>query len=328
MRTAAIATFGMLLLTGSARAASTSPDFALPIACTVGRTCVVQNYVDRDASPGVLDYRCGHRTYDGHKGVDIRILDMGAQRAGVAVLAAAPGTVLRVRDGEPDISIRAPGAPSVAGKECGNGVVIDHGGGWNTQYCHMARGSVQVRAGQTVAVGQPLGRVGLSGDTEFPHVHFQVSHGGQVIDPFGPAPVAPGACATQASMWTPAAARQLAYQRGAVLNAGFAGAVPTKEDVEAGAIAGPSAASAALVAYVRAVNLELGDVLEMTVTGPGGAVLATSRTTPLDHDKAQYFSAVGRKRPSAGWAPGAYSADYRVLRGGRPVIERRFEVRL
>jgi hypothetical protein len=328
MRLAAFALFGVLLASAPGHAAPEGPKLALPIACTVGRTCEVQNYVDRDPGPGALDYRCGHRTYDGHKGVDIRVLDMAAQRAGVTVLAAAPGRVLRVRDGEPDISIRAPGAPSVAGKECGNGVVVDHGDGWNSQYCHMARGSLVVKPGDVVKAGDPLGKVGLSGDTEFPHLHFQMSRNGQVVDPFAPAPVAVGACAQQPPLWNAAAAAALSYRRGEVLNAGFAPGVVAQQAVEAGGVAPPSAASPAVAAYVRAINLELGDVIQFSLAGPDGKVLASNRSAPLDHDKAQYLSVIGRKQPAAGWPRGVYTADYQVLRQGKTALARRFDLRL
>src|SRR6185295_19509977 len=88
------------------QAAPEPPRLAFPLACEIGRTCEVQHYVDRDPGPGVRDYRCGRRTYDKHNGIDIRLLDMAAQRAGVDVLAAAPGRVARLRDGVADISIR------------------------------------------------------------------------------------------------------------------------------------------------------------------------------------------------------------------------------
>src|SRR5262249_323708 len=152
--------------------------------------------------------------YDKHNGIDIRLLDMAAQKRGVAVLAAAPGRVARLRDGVQDISIRTPGAPSVDGRECGNGVVIDHGGGWETQYCHLAQGSVRVKVGETVKAGTPLGLVGLSGDTEFPHLHITVRHAGQVVDPFAPVGTAAGTCVGQGvpagGLWTPQAARAMA----------------------------------------------------------------------------------------------------------------------
>ena len=87
---------GVALLVGphSSRAAGEgAPQLNFPLACKVGVSCEVQNYVDRDAGPGAADYRCSTETYDKHNGVDIRLLDMAAQRAGVDVLAAAPGPV-------------------------------------------------------------------------------------------------------------------------------------------------------------------------------------------------------------------------------------------
>jgi hypothetical protein len=314
------------------RAAADGPKLALPLACQIGRSCEVQHYVDRDPGPGALDYRCGHRTYDKHNGVDIRLLDFAAQRRGVEVLAAAPGRVARLRDGVADISIRAPGAPSVAGRECGNGVVIDHGDGWETQYCHMARGSVRVKVGETVKAGTPLGLVGLSGDTEFPHLHLTVRHAGQVVDPFAPQPAAPAACNAQASlqtsMWTPEAARALAYKPGVILNAGFAAAPVTNEAIEAGGVAPPDAASPAVIAYMRVAEPQQGDEFEIVLRGPDGATLAQKRFAPLDSDKAQHFALIGRKRPAAGWPSGRYEAELKVWRSGKAVMQRRIETRL
>lgn len=332
MRAVSLAALVVLSSLGAARAAPEAtpprPVFALPLACQMGRTCEVQHYVDRDPGPAVRDYKCGRRSYNGHDGIDIRILDMAAQRAGVDVLAAAPGRVARLRDGVADISIRAPGAPSVAGQECGNGVVIDHGNGWETQYCHIAKGSVRVKVGDTVAAGTPVAKVGLSGETEFPHLHFTVRRAGKVVDPFAPDATNPGACAAQASLWTAAASRQMSYKAGAILNAGFAGAPVTMQDVENGGIAAPGVGSAYVVAYARAIELELGDTVEIALTGPGGAALASATTQPLDHDKAQYISFVGKKRPAAGWPRGVYAAQIRVHRKGAVALERRVETTL
>jgi len=313
------------------RAAPEGPRLALPLACQVGRTCEVQHYVDRDAGPSVLDYRCGRRTYEGHNGIDIRLLDMAAQRRGVAVLAAAPGRVARLRDGMADVSVRDPGV-KVDGVECGNGVVIDHGDGWETQYCHMARGSIRVKVGQVLKAGDPIGLVGLSGKTEFPHLHITVRRAGKVVDPFEPAAPQAERCAgangSAASMWTPAARAALAYKAGAILNAGFAGSPITMPEIEQGGIAAPTASSPALVAYMRTIELEQGDQMEITLTGPGGVALASQRMAPLDRDKAQAFALVGRKRPVAGWPSGRYSAILRVWRGGKSVLERRVETQL
>ena len=88
-------------------------------------------------------------------------------RAGVAVLAVADGKVTGVRDGEKDInpSDRQSGDCWQGMRE--NGVFLRHPHGWDTQYCHLASGSVSVSKGQHVKRGQVLGKVGLSGATEF-----------------------------------------------------------------------------------------------------------------------------------------------------------------
>ncbi|HEY9235691.1 MULTISPECIES: M23 family metallopeptidase [Phenylobacterium] len=306
------------------------PRLSLPIACTVGSTCEVQNYVDLDPGPGVKDYRCSSNTYEAHSGVDIRLLDMKAQAAGVDVLAAAAGTVARLRDGVPDISIRERGKAAVNGQECGNGVVISHGDGWETQYCHLAQGSVKVKVGDQVAAGAPIAKVGLSGQTEYPHVHLTVRKDGVMIDPFAPN-LAPGSCdgaAAGGGMWTPQAAKAMAYKAGTVLNAGFAAAPVSMASIEAGALPRPTTTSP-LIAYVRAINLRGGDVQELTLTGPDGRVLATSAQPPLDRAKAQYMFFVGKKAPAAGaWARGRYTGAYVVRRDGQTVVSRTFAIEL
>lgn len=328
MRTILLAALALAGSLGVAHAAPATPSLAFPLACEIGKTCEVQHYVDRDPGPGVQDYRCGRRTYEAHNGVDIRLLDMAAERAGVAVLAAAPGRVARLRDGVQDISIRAPGAPSVAGQQCGNGVVIDHGDGWETQYCHLARGSLRVKVGDVVVAGTPLARVGLSGDTEFPHMHFTVRHAGAVIDPFAPDVSKPTACAAQTTLWTQAALRQMPYKAGVILNADFAAGPVTMDSVETGGIARPTAVSPWVVAYVRLIGLRAGDQIEMALTSPDGASLAKATTPPLDHDKAQYVSLVGKKRPVPGWPNGVYAAQIRVHRAGAIALERRIQIGL
>ena len=332
MRLAPLAALAALtvLATQSAPRAQTappSPQLAFPVACQIGKTCEIQHYVDRDPGPGVLDYHCGHRTNDKHDGTDIRLLDMAAQRAGVDVLAAAAGRVVAVRDGVPDISIRAPGAPSVVGHECGNRVAIGLGNGWLIDYCHLAQGSLKVKVGDVVTVGQPLAHVGLSGDTEFPHLHFSVRHANQVVDPFAPAS-ATGCAAQPGGLWAPAVSRATPYKRGVVLNAGFATAVVSNAAIEERAIPAPSAASPAIVVYARAIGLELGDVVDITLRGPDGKALAATTLPPLDHDKAQFPAEVGRKRPSQGWARGRYTGEVRVHRGGGVALARKFTMSL
>jgi len=309
--------------------ADDAPRLSFPVACTVGSTCEVQNYMDHDPGPGAQDYRCGANTYDAHSGVDIRILDMSAQAAGFEVLAAAPGRVARLRDGVPDISIRTRGPDAVSGQECGNGVVVDHGNGWETQYCHLANGSLKVQVGDHVDAGTPIARIGLSGQTEYPHVHVTVRKDGVVIDPFAPKLDAKtcDASAPGEGLWTVDAAKALAYRAGVVLNAGFTSAPVTMASIEAGGLARPTNGTP-LIAYVRAINLRGGDVQELAIVGPDGKTIASGAQPPLDRSKAQYMMFVG-KRPSSGdWPAGRYTATYQVKRDAKVVISKSFSIDL
>lgn len=303
----------------------------LPVACEVGRTCFVQHYVDHDRTPEARDHQCGTLTYDGHDGIDIRVPTTAAMKAGVDVVAAADGQVLRTRDGMADASIAGRGRESVENTECGNGALIDHGNGWQTQYCHMAKGSLGVKSGDRVKAGDRIGQVGLSGMTEFPHLHFTVRKDGQVVDPFtaGPATQACGTAST-ASLWEPATLRSLGYEAGSVLNRGFAPGPVTMEAIESGAAERtlPTTASPALVAYVRAIGLKAGDVQILTLFDTNGKPVAQNKAPPLDRDKAQWMMFAGFRPPPGGFRPGLYRAIYRVERGGRPAIEQAFGISL
>ncbi|MEZ0168904.1 M23 family metallopeptidase [Microvirga sp. TS319] len=316
-------------LSGAASAQGIS--LRLPVACEIGRTCIIQHYVDHDSSPAARDYRCGTVTYDGHDGTDIRLPTLAAQKAGVAVVASADGRVLRIRDGMEDVSVAGQGRDSVANAECGNGAVVDHGNGWQTQYCHMAKGSLSVKPGDAVRAGDPIGRIGLSGMTEFPHLHFTVRKDGHVVDPFTSGPAAE-ACGTKqtASLWEPSALRNLGYEPGGVLNEGFAPGPVTMESIESGAAeqSPPATTSPALVAYVRAIGLKGGDVQSLTLFDTDGKPLARNTAPPLDRDKAQWMMFAGVKQPAGGFRPGLYRAIYRVERDGKPAIEQAFGVSL
>ena len=300
---------------------------ALPIKCQPGVNCFFQNYVDHDASDKVRDYRCGGRSYDGHDGTDIRIRNQEIQRQGVEVLAAAAGRVIGGRNDMEDVSVKTAGKAAIAGKECGNGVLIEHEGGWRTQYCHMAKGSVRVKPGDQLMTGQPIGLVGLSGDTEFFHLHFTVRYRGKAVDPF--AYGAPeNACGGGRSLWAASLGEQMQYRPREIIDYGFAGVAPTMELIESGEIGKHpvAATSEALVAYLRVIGLQAGDQQSLAVQGPGGTSMPTNNLPALDRDKAQYLVIAGKKRREAAWPAGRYSATYRVTRDGAEVLRKTFDV--
>ncbi|PTV96645.1 peptidase M23-like protein [Rhodobacter aestuarii] len=300
------AVLGLALLPGGARAFG----LQLPVDCTLGETCYIQHYVDRDPGPGVRDFGCGTASYDGHDGTDFALPSRAAMRVGVAVLAAAPGRVRGLRDGEADGAYLS--GQSVANKECGNGVVIDHADGWQTQYCHLRQGSVSVAVGQEVAAGAPLGLVGLSGLAEFPHLHLSVRHDGEELDPFLPSVADSCTTAPSDSLWQ----SPVPYVGGGLLRAGLTSAPPDYEAVKDG---GESPATfphdaPALVVWAYGFDSREGDSLTLRITGPAG--FAFDHQTVFEKPKALFMRYGGKRAPAGGFTPGVYKAEVILTRDG------------
>ena len=309
----------------SQQSVATRPSFALPVACTLTRDCWVANYFDVDASTAVArDFRCHARSYEGHDGTDFALRDEGVMRAGVAVLAAAAGTVRNVRDAMPDaLAADAAAVKALGGRDCGNGVVIEHPGGWQTQYCHLRRGSVRVKPGQMVAAGAQLAEVGLSGRTEFPHLHFAVRLGTLQVDPFSGLPSQEGCGAVSAPLWRPDAG--IDYEDVALYNAGFSVGPPDIAAIRRGertrAVLAPDAAS--LVLWVDALGVQAGDVFVFSIRDPEGRVLHR-REQPVDRTQARRYGFSGMERPAGGWPAGAYTGEVAHIRrrGGQALMTR------
>lgn len=89
---------------------------------------------------------------------------------GQHVIAPAEGTVVIVVDGIEDNPIGQVNTQ----KNWGNTVIIKHAEGLYSKLCHLKKGSIVVKAGDTVHYGQIVGKVGNSGRSPYPHLHFQL----------------------------------------------------------------------------------------------------------------------------------------------------------
>jgi Peptidase family M23 len=304
-----VALLGLLLVAAPVAAASPH-DLALPVDCRPGTDCWLLRYVDHDPGQGVRDYMCGGLSGDGHKGTDIAIRDLAAMAVGVEVRAAAAGVVDALRDGMADVSVGETGRQAVEGQECGNGIRLAHGDGWTTWYCHLRRGSLMVEKGDRVAAGQPLGLVGLSGDTSFPHLHFDLRHGDEAIDPFVGAERGAECGPGRQPLWAAAVMAQLPYQPVLLTNAGFAVAAPNKDDVRRGwhqASALP-VTSPALVLWVEGYWFEPRDRVRLRLLGPdGGAIL--DQAFEVDERRQRWLQFAGKRRPGDRWQAGTYAGE-------------------
>ncbi len=284
-------------------------ELKFPLACTLGEDCWTARYVSRGGEN--RDFACKSRTQVGHKGTDFVIADIGRMQKGVAVLAAAKGRVKGVRNNEPDISIHGRSKDAIAGKECGNGVFLEHEDGWSTQYCHMKQGSISVKVGDLVDVGTPIGEIGLSGETEYPHMHFSLRKDGARMDPFD-GKLAETACDAQietSGLWSPS----IAHSPMALVSASLSAAPPTRTTVWQAPPKTISGEAPSLVLTGTVFGMRAGDKWHFKITRPDGHVFFENRKT-FTKDKQFHYQFGGKKRPSGGFQKGVWTGQIMVER--------------
>jgi hypothetical protein len=81
------------------------------------------------------------------------------------------------------VGAMAPGEVSLAADQPIHGltVIVDHGWGVSSSYSHLS--AIEVEVGAQLAAGQQLGRVGSTGQSTGPHLHWEISVGGVAVDP-------------------------------------------------------------------------------------------------------------------------------------------------
>jgi murein DD-endopeptidase MepM/ murein hydrolase activator NlpD len=96
--------------------------------------------------------------------------------------AVHTGIDLRGDTGEP-VRATATGRVTIAGREGGYGnmVEINHGNGLASRYGHLSQ--IGVRVGQFVRIGETIGRIGSTGRSTGPHLHYETRVNGEAVDP-------------------------------------------------------------------------------------------------------------------------------------------------
>ncbi|MDY7001590.1 MAG: M23 family metallopeptidase, partial [Thermodesulfobacteriota bacterium] len=195
-------------------------------------------------------------------------------------------------------------------------------------------GSVTVKKGQRVTTGQTLGLIGMSGMTEFPHLHFEVRLHGVFVDPFVGVTNRAGCGFVEKPLWSENALKNLAYVPTGLLGSGFTSKVPRAEDVRKGKHRAEflSALSPAIIFWTDVFGVQAGDEVKMRILAPTGEVL-TVHEDILKKPQAQRFLYIGRRRKAGLWQTGTYVGEYALRRrasGKTPEvinIRRKVEVR-
>ncbi len=108
----------------------------------------------------------GWRNSGWHNGIDL--VKSGGGALGTPVIASKSGRVEVVQR---------------SSSGYGNMVLINHGDGYKTRYAHMVKGSIRVSVGDYVEAGQTIGKVGSTGNSTGPHLHFEVIVNGETRNP-------------------------------------------------------------------------------------------------------------------------------------------------
>lgn len=308
-------------------------ELSLPLKCTIGVDCFIQKYVDTDASEAWQDYQCNHLSNDAHQGTDFRLPDFTWLEKNVEVLAAADGKVTALRNDMEDVSVSELTPGSVQSKECGNGIVLDHGGGWKTQYCHMKKGSVRRQKGDRVKRGDALGFVGLSGETEFPHVHISVHKDNKIVDPFTGQHMGAG-CGKEKEgkpLWDKATQKRVMHlEPTAILNTGITNRIPPVKEARHGKhhLTQTETNAPALVLWADIMGIKQGDIIQFEIIAPDNKVLH-AHANEAGKSQAQLFIYTGKTNKNIGqWPEGEYRGKVTILRNEKPILYKEASIRI
>lgn len=294
-------------------------ELGMPIDCVIGKTCMIQNYVDAEPGVGAKDFKCGPLAYDNHQGTDFRLRNRAEIEKGYSAIATAPGVVVSVINDQPDHGF-ANAQDDPFG--CGNAVMIDHGAGWVSQYCHLAQGSVSVARGQSVREGTPLGKIGSSGGTDFPHLHYAIRRFAAVINPF--TGVSPTGCKAPSAKPLWRASTGLEYIPSAVVGLGVSGVFPSLDLVtrDHALLTEPAGDAAPVYIWLHLLGVRKGDSVRLMAFGPDGRPFA-SELFDITEDKTVYLANIG-VTPSdmdrVDWLPGEYRARITFYTDGKQAL--------
>jgi len=311
--------------------ASQTPQLLWPVSCQLNQNCWIVHHVDVNKNTQKSqDYACGSLTYEAHKGTDIAVQDLHHLERGIDILAALGGTVLRVRNDMKDHAyskIQKNKTIETFGRDCGNGVVIDHGQGWQTQYCHMKQNSILVKPGQNILPGRKLGEMGLSGKSEFAHLHFALRQHNQVIDPFTGMDNQTGCGQKQNTLWSD----PVIYQPVSLYAAGFSPEVPVYEALlqDSRSLEKMAVSSPVLTFWTLIYGTQKNDEITLKIIDPDGALYQKSQQIQAKNRIRQFYY-TGKRNRTQPLKTGIYKGIVTLRRQQRDgtIFERKIQRRL
>lgn len=241
----------------------------------------ISNYFDVSPNNSIRDFSCLDRTYNNHQGVDFFLWPAWWRSMDdeiVDVVSAQKGVILAKMDGQFD-------RQCVWTNATWNAVYVLHPNNQIAWYGHLKRNSLTNKAiGDSVSVGEYLGKVGSSGRSTGPHLHFEVTVNNTKRDPFT------GTCQFLSSLWH----QQIPYWNPVIVLSQTQSTKPLFPDCPQAEVFFQKdhfnpGDSVFLCNYYR--DLRTGDTTLIHLFDPGGEVVDTIVQVETDMDMPYYTAA-------------------------------------
>ena len=298
-------------------------ELIFPLKCSLGENCHIQYYYNHASGSDLQDYSCGSMTIPKVKGTSIRLSDTNELVKGYEIIAAAKGKITSVTSNIPDKILTEEIKKQLQNQTCGNNVIIDHGEGWKTQYCHMMKDSIIVAPGDSVKGGAPLGLMGLSGLTSYPHLEFILTKNKKFIDPYDYSGNE-GKCSEKPnSLWKNNSL--LSYPDSTIISSSFTNTLPNLQEV---VLAGHHPivlhhTIKKLTFWLQIIGAKKGDIHSIFIFNHKGDIIAKSPNNVLTNDQQVGITSLVHEVGTGSFTPGLYKGFFvveRVIDGQKKII--------
>ncbi len=294
-------------------------ELGFPVLCNYEENCWIVNYPDNGS---IQDYKGGKITYKNNKGVDIAVKTVSDLKNGIPVISAQDGEVVFVRNDVPD---NYPLGPENASEEppfYGNAVVIEHNNGWKTAYFHLKKGSIRVKPGDFAGKGKKIARMGLSGNTNFPCLHFAVIYDKSYFDPFSGLELANKEKLKQYKpFWSASVKETLKYREVIIPNIGVSQEEPSLFSIKEGKYEDIEIMNDTpeLFFWVRGFHFIPNDLIKINLINPEQKLVLDSQFR-IKSNKIEQVVSFKKPKEDQTWVPGIYMMKIEFYRPGLKLV--------